>query len=279
MKCITRAIKDYSKAELKDLITLIPSRDHVGEIMNEPTNVLVNNSLTVHYNYYPFDLSEIENVLPLLTFNKNQRMSGITTNTIGINASPRAPLFDNKCAEAQFRRDFPKQHEKFISLAQIMSKVYQENFKADFVNQVKNTYSGPTKVDPFYRIERTPFTSGVINKDSALSYHFDQANTSHGISCMVIFTKGIAGGELILPQLDIGFACQDHFMLLFDGKNYLHGVTPIIKQANRKGYRYTIVYYNNKGMKLCLPPADELLHYQHHIERQADKKVSKLEEA
>ncbi|MEM9995406.1 MAG: hypothetical protein AAGE79_14910, partial [Acinetobacter pittii] len=57
-----------------------------------------------------------------------------------------------------------------------------------------------------YLIKGTPFTGGVINKNTALGYHRDSANTKDGISCMVILKKGVAGGELILPELNIGFA-------------------------------------------------------------------------
>ena len=161
-------------------------------------------------------------------------------------------------------------HDIFLDHARKIAKAYRANFIQAYANQIKYSYIGSSKVHGAYRIKGTPFTSGVINKDTALGYHRDLANTKDGMSCMLILKKGVAGGELILPELSIGFACQDGYILLFDGQKYIHGVTPIIPAQSGNGYRYTIVYYNNKGMSLCLAPEDEEKHYRNHLEKQME---------
>ncbi|MNI97695.1 hypothetical protein D3C73_1563920 [compost metagenome] len=70
---------------------------------------------------------------------------------------------------------------------------------------------------------------------------------------------------MVIPQLDMAFKCSDNTVLLFDGQWLMHGVTDIVKDAN--GYRYSIVFYNMKGMSKCLSPEEELEHYQRFLDR------------
>lgn len=265
-----------SKERVRFFKSQRPDKSHVSRIINEEAILHLRGKVIGVYKEISFDTIPILTACLELSFNSYVRNSGILTSTINLNASPRSPRLDNKCLHSKLRIDQPQVHELFLDTARKISKEYQKYFKKQFGSQVKATYSGAKKVEASYRIQKTPFTGGVINKNSALPYHFDSANTHDGISCMVILKEGVAGGELILPQLDIGFACQNNYMLLFDGKTYLHGVTPIVKAAYNQGNRFSIVFYNNNGMALCLPPDQEELHYQCHLEKQSDKKRDKL---
>lgn len=271
MKPINVSEKLLNREHLKQIKNQQPSINHVSKIVNDESLVIKDGEIVAVYKKAPFNISKILLACQLLKFVSSVRFSGINSYTINLNASPRNPRLDNRCWQSKLKRENPIIHDLFIAAARQLAKYYHKYFKQRFLSQVRTNYSGIKRVDSTYRISGTPFTGGVINKDSALSYHFDSANKKGGISCMLIFKKNQAGGELILPQLDIGFACQDGYMLLFDGKTYLHGVTPILKHQTLKGYRYTIVFYNNEGMELCLPPDDEERHYQKHLEKQSDK--------
>lgn len=263
--------RKLSKAEIAQLKKQKPNRSHItGEMIDEEAIIYDNKgNLLAVYIKWPYGKDLIRKLCKFLKFNKQTRQSGITSQTIMLNASPRKHLED-RCTLASLRAQRPDLHEHFMEAGIKMSKLYRQFFKAEFVQQLISTYTGPNKVLAPYRIRLTPFTSGVVNKNGALPYHFDSVNTPGGISCMRIFKEDVRGGELILPELNIGFTCQDDYVLLFDGKAFLHGVTEIELMSD-SACRYTIVYYNNQGMKLCLSPEEEQRRFQNKMDEQAEK--------
>lgn len=74
---------------------------------------------------------------------------------------------------------------------------------------------------------------------------------------MVCFKKGITGGRLSIPEFDIKLEIEDNTLVIFNGQEILHGVTPIIK-AHPQGYRYTVVYYSMEQMWKCDSVNEEL---------------------
>jgi hypothetical protein len=224
---------------------LLPTSDGV-RMIDEEAIVTVGDEVIAVYKKAGFDLTAIRNACFNLEFSTYVRTSGLLTQTENINASPRNSLRTNKCRKTKLHDSNPEIHQVFLY------------------------YASEKRVHESYRIAGTPFTSGVINKDTALGYHRDIANTKDGISCMLILKEGLAGGELILPEVKIGFACQDGYILLFDGQKYIHGVTAFASAQGSRGYRYTTVYYNNKAMSLCLPPEQEEQYYKRHLERRTE---------
>jgi len=251
-----------------------PSAENV-DMIREEAIVTIGDEVVAIYKKADFDLTAIRTACLRLKFPTIKRTSGLLTDTISVNASPRNGKRTNMCRRTKFRYTDPRTHAIFIEYAQKIAKCYRAYFLKQYAKQVKLVYSRQG-VHRAYRIRKTPFTSGVINKNSALGFHRDQANTPDGISCMLCLKEGIAGGELILPELGIGFECQDGYILLFDGQKYIHGVTPILKPQTGIGYRYTIVYYNNKGMALCLPPKQEQEFYDQYNDKQNDRRYQKL---
>ena len=61
------------------------------------------------------------------------------------------------------------------------------------------------KVIDEYRIEGTPFTSGIINKNNPLKYHFDSGNFKGVYSCMITVKHDTSGGNLSMPEYELGF--------------------------------------------------------------------------
>jgi hypothetical protein len=270
MKTIYVKRQVFSSPELKTLKNKRPNCNDVNRIIKEDTLVYADGKLVAIYQKVDFDLSSVLSACLHLKFNTYIRQSGLVTQTINLNASPRNQKRDNLCRFSKLRKVQPSLHQIFEDAARETAAKYRLHFKSRYADQVKQSYVGQQRIDANYLIKGTPFTGGVINKDTALGYHFDAANTANGISCMLILKAGVAGGELVLPELDVGFSCQDGYMLLFDGQAYLHGVTKIVKPNLKKGYRYTIVFYNNKGMHLCLPPEEEIIHYLEYLEKQTD---------
>lgn len=265
MKTIDVKYQKMQKSETDKLKSERPKSSHISTMITEECIVICDGKVIAIYKKANFSMSRILSTCMTLKFTPYKRTNGLVSDSININSIPRRPLRENKCSASSLRVNKPLKHQVFIDYAKLIAASYREYFKISFANQIKQSYVGARKIYPYYRIKGTPFSGGVINKNCAMNYHFDKANTRDGISCMMIMKENVSGGELILPELNIGFECNDEFILLFDGQKFLHGVTDIISARN--GYRYTIVYYNNNGMHLCLPPEQEEEHYQNWLDR------------
>jgi len=251
---------------LKSFRWTAPSPANIDMICDERI-VIANNQVVAVYKKANCDLTAMRNACLRLKFPEYERTSGLRTHTLNINASPRNGKRKRMCTKSKFSREFPKTHDIFLDYAREIAKEYRKYFPQQYAEQVRRMYIGKHKVEAEYRIKGTPFTSGVINENSALGYHRDQANTKNGISCMFCLKSGVGGGELVLPELGIGFDCQDGYLLLFDGHKYIHGVTRMFGG----GYRYTTVFYNNKGMSLCLSPEEEEDNYKRYMNNKWSK--------
>jgi hypothetical protein len=74
---------------------------------------------------------------------------------------------------------------------------------------------------------------------------------------MLVLKKDVDGGYLIIPELDLALECPDGALVIFNGQNILHGVSPI-EYTNNKAYRYSVVYYSLEQMWKCEPLDEEI---------------------
>jgi hypothetical protein len=96
-----------------------------------------------------------------------------------------------------------------------------------------------------------------VNKNNQLKYHFDSGNFKGVLSNMVVLKKDVAGGYLIIPELDIALEVADNTLTIFNGQEILHGVSTI-EYENDHAYRYSVVYYSLEQMWKCEPINDEI---------------------
>ena len=113
------------------------------------------------------------------------------------------------------------------------------------------------KIPHEYRLHGTAFTSGIVNENNPLKYHYDAGNFRGVWSGMIVFKSGIEGGHLALPEFGLGVELCDRSLFLFDGQGILHGVTPIVR-TRPDAKRYSIVYYSLQNMWSCRPLGEEL---------------------
>ena len=185
---------------------------------------------------------------------RNKRSGGIRSESRVFGNSPRDTMRKDYCSSAMLAHDFHYEHEMICSYGAELAKHYKKhcpemyNYHNDLAQQ---------KVKPNWIIKDSPFTSGIINKNSALNYHFDTGNFQDVYSNMLAFKKDIGGGYLSLPEFDVGLEIANNSVLFFDGQKILHGVTKI-KYKSPNAYRYTLVYYTLKRMWQCLEPKEEL---------------------
>jgi hypothetical protein len=156
-------------------------------------------------------------------------------------------------ALASLSRWFPQQHAVICEFGQLLAGIYREFAPETFERHAK-AISG---IRSEYLIPGTPFTSGIVNQNNPLGYHYDRGNFEGVMSCMVVFRDLVEGGTLNVPALGAGFSLDDGAFLLFDGQRWLHGVTPI-KRLTSKAYRYSVVYYALRAMERCGSAEEEL---------------------
>lgn len=127
-------------------------------------------------------------------------------------------------------------------------------------------------VDPAWRIGGGIWTSGIVNATSALPYHRDAGNLKGCWSVMIVLRSGVGGGRLHVPDYDVEMSVDDSSVLLINGGETMHGVTPLEPEAG--GYRYSIVFYTKAQMTTCLAPEFEAKRAQIRRTESEDRQAS-----
>jgi hypothetical protein len=109
---------------------------------------------------------------------------------------------------------------------------------------------------PEWRIPETPWTSGVLNKDSALPLHYDRNNLPTW-NATLYCRRGVRGGHLFVPSIGAAIACPDGYVLFMPAHRMIHGVTPMRRDA-ADAYRFSAVLFTSARMQHCLPAEAEM---------------------
>jgi hypothetical protein len=165
---------------------------------------------------------------------------------------PRNALRNNFCGPAGLAREDPAAHRLIVSYAGVVASAYARSNPALFERHERLALA----VRREWQLEGGPFTSGIVNRDSPLPYHYDGGNFAGVWSGMLGFRRDIEGGNLAVPAYDLALEVADGSLTLFDGQGLLHGVTPFVKTSPH-AYRFTVVYYSLEQMWKCLPPEEE----------------------
>jgi len=240
-------IKEYRhrRAEEKDFSTLI----------EEDTIIYIDGKLAIVYiAAVSEDLTSFYNALENIRYDKSTRTSGLVTTSRIFGYAPRNVIRNAPCRASSLAGDAPEHHDAIVRAAAIAAKYY--NLHNPELAQLHQQLTDE-KVLGNYKLGKTMFTSGIINDNNPLLYHFDAGNYKGVYSAMFGFKKGIEGGYLACPEIDIGFKIGNKSLTLFDGQGLLHGVTPI-KKTTPNSKRYTIVYYSLQQMWNCKTPGTEL---------------------
>jgi hypothetical protein len=187
-------------------------------------------------------------------YGQSNRQSGLRPANLVFGYSPRNPIYAREnCQPASVTRDIPQLMGMLSEVGVQLDEIYKWRNPSQYTKHSEMT----EKVLGDWKIDGTVFTSGVINKNSQLPYHFDRGNFVGAWSGMVTVRNQTAGGWLSCPEIDTEIRNSNGSLLLFDGQSLLHGVTPI-GYLSEKAYRFTIVYYSLAKMWQCLPPIEEL---------------------
>lgn len=206
------------------------------------------------YKKLDFDTTEMVSALKRVDYQTSTRSNGLKTTSRVFGYLPRVPMRRDFCTTSSFARDQPSLHATVVKFGQLISSIYEEYTPETYAKHKKVMESS---VLDEYEIKDTPFTSGIINKNNPLKYHFDSGNFEGMYSLMLGFKQDVSGGFLSIPDYDVGVEICNNSVFMFDGQEIMHGVTPI-KRLSTRSHRFTVVYYSMKQIWNCLPLNEEL---------------------
>jgi hypothetical protein len=199
----------------------------------------------------PYDMKALRHAVLSLKWSDTLRgASGLRNESRTFGYAPRKPVLRREgCGATVLATEQPGAHTTIANLSGPLNDLLAQ-LLPDKAEELAET---PVGTD--WRIGHGPWTSGVINKTSALPYHRDGANFD-AWSAMPALRRGTRGGHLHIPEYGMTLPVLDSHTLFFNGYRIVHGVTPI-EATQPDGYRITIVFYCLRGMKDCHTYAEE----------------------
>jgi hypothetical protein len=236
----------------------VPSEDHFKTLIKESTIIKDTNGQTqIAYVENAHDLSLLFSSLKTIRYEETGRTNGLPTISRVFGYQPRIAIRRDFCTATKLNSESPDTFDLLKQAAMVASNHYKETNPG--LHEVHMEMM--EKILPNWRIsegeQKTPFTSGIINKNNQLRYHYDSGNFKNVWSAMFVMKGNVDGGYISIPEYNIGFELANNSLFLFDGQSILHGVTPI-KMNSMESYRISVVYYSLAGMWKCLEPKEEL---------------------
>lgn len=208
------------------------------------------------------EAAKLFDALTKIRYDTTTRTSGLVTSSRIFGYAPRNGIRNLPCRSTSLASESPQENSILKRFASVAADYYNKTNEELAVRHQKMT---DEKVLPLYKMDGSMFTSGIVNHNNPLKYHFDSGNYVGVWSAMFAFKRDVEGGHLACPEIDLAFKCSNHSLTMFDGQSILHGVTPI-KKLKKDAVRYTVVYYSLKTMWSCESPADE-------VERMRNKRL------
>jgi len=196
---------------------------------------------------------------------------GFSNKSVTFGYRPRKPMMGQEgCVLTAFNRDYATTAD-FLSH---YSEVLALQLGAAFPEVEVMGRDVIDRVLPDWRLSKSSlWTSGVINKESALPYHQDR-NNFEAWSVMPVIRRGVTGGFLHIPEYGIAVPARDGYAVAFYGKGLVHGVTPM-KKTKADGYRISIVYYALQGLKDCHTYAEETAYARERRSQREDEMIGR----
>lgn len=240
--------------DYKDFVKRGALESDFDTVIEEDAVFMEDGKVRLIYKTLPLDEKKLLKALNSIKFNVSERAGGLKTTSRIFGFAPRVALRNDYCRAASLAKESPREHKIICDYAKEVEALYKENAPDKFTDH-KAVADGKLKDE--YRIEGTVFTSGIVNKNNPLKYHFDSGNFEKVYSCMLALRYNMEGGYLAMPEYGIGLKIGHNSVTVFDGQSILHGVTPM-RALSPDAYRYTIVYYSLKQIWNCLPIDEEV---------------------
>lgn len=224
-------------------------------IITDDTIITTNGVPVIMYCKLKENLEPLRWAVQNIKYSNGIRSRGLISQSAIFGYRPKVTMRQDFCSSTAMAKNSVKEHYIVTEFAKNLTEYYKNNFPDVYINHEKIVQE---KIKNQWVIKGTPFTSGIINKDNPLKYHFDAGNFKGVLSNMVALKKNMTGGRLVIPAYNIKLEIADGSLSVFDGQSILHGVSPFIK-TGENSYRYTVVYYTLEQMWKCQTIDDELI--------------------
>lgn len=255
-----RLERERRPVDLAALKLRVPQMTDCAEVLDAPFVLWDAEGLAMVYLHLGAEPAErasldaIAAILAELPFDKNARTDGLPTQSVIFGYRPRVAIRNDFCGATALAMRAPAQHAVIARGAAVVAQHYATQHPTLYAQHLALTRE---HVLPTYVLPDGPFTSGIINRNNPLKYHWDTGNYRGVWSGQLVFRDGVDGGYLAFPEYDLAVACADRSLLLFDGQRTLHGVTPL-HLRRPVALRHSLVYYSLREMWNCLPIGAEL---------------------
>ena len=255
MQILTLAKK---QVDYRDYVRRGAIESDAGRTITEPCKVFDKaGNLVAIYDMLDTDTGPLVEVLHRVRYATSTRTGGLVTTSRIFGSAPRLERRQRAfCNKTTLAREQPEENAAICGIGAAISERYRLMTPEIWAKHREMT----TEVKQEWIIPGSVFTSGIINKNNALHYHFDAGNFEHVLSAMLVLRNGMEGGWLVLPEYDAKFLLKNNAIFMFDGQKIVHGVTPMRPrpEAGSEAYRYSIVFYSLRGMWKCLTLTEEL---------------------
>lgn len=241
----------------------------VSEFITEDTLITQDGVPVLLYLTLKEDTSALRWAVKNQKYQAHHRSNGLKQESNLFGYTPRITFRQDYCSITAMAEKYPKQHTIISSFIENIHTYYQKYFPETYD---KHNEIVKDKVLTEWKMGDTPFTSGIVNKNNALKYHTDTGNFKGVLSNMVVLKKGVRGGHLVVPELDMAFNCSDNSLVIFNGQDLVHGVSPI-EYEDEGAYRYSVVYYSLESMWRCETLGDELKRIQKVKTKREQKRI------
>lgn len=251
-------VQKKSDFNLKEWVKRGATEGDYSTLIDEPTTLVDSEGkILAIYDQLgdEFDTKSVVDGLKRIKYQTGKRSRGLVSTSRIFGYRPRNEFRQDYCSATSLATEAPKEHELVCKLAEKLEGYYQK-YNPEGYAKHKEATAGNVK-EPWRMNKNSIFTSGIINKNNPLKYHFDTGNYTDVYSLMIVFKAGVEGGYLALPEYEVAFKLPHNAIFMFDGQSILHGVTPI-KYTSPAGYRFSMVYYTLKRMWQCLEINEEI---------------------
>lgn len=210
--------------DLKEWVKRSAREGDYKTLITEPCILVEDGKIKIVYDHFDGDTTRVVKALNKIRYSVGLRTRGLKSTSRIFGFRPRTEMRQDYCSSTSLAMEAPKEHQVVCDLALQLEEVYKTYDPEGYKKHKEMT---DTQVKDAWKINETSlFTSGIINKNNPLKYHFDTGNFTDVYSMMIVFKGGVEGGYLSVPEYDVAFALPTTAFLCSTARAFCTALRP-----------------------------------------------------